>query len=221
MKLLIVSATEAEIAPFLEDNSGKAQGADVLITGVGIAATVYQLTKTLQRNSYDLAINAGIAGSFSRDLPTGEVVQVVSDGFADLGAEDGEEFLDIFQLGLAKAGAFPFQNGMLHNDFRVKGLPETRGITVNTVHGEETHIGKTLSRFPAGTESMEGAGFFYVCMSEGLRCLQLRAISNYVEKRNRENWNIPLAVKNLNEALTRLVVLYSRQGAGQRIKDRQ
>ncbi|HYH56893.1 MAG TPA: futalosine hydrolase [Anseongella sp.] len=205
MKLLIVSATGAEIAPFLKGNAGAGdQGAEVLITGVGIAATVYRLTKALEKGAYDLVINAGIAGSFSRDLPLGEVVQVVSDGFGDLGAENGEEFLDIFELGLAGAGTPPFENGMLRNSFRVKGLPEAAGITVNTVHGEETRIRKTLARLSPGVESMEGAGFFYVCMSEGQKCLQVRAISNYVEKRNRENWNIPLAVNNLNHTLIKL-----------------
>ncbi|WP_431199504.1 hypothetical protein ACRQ5D_10000 [Mucilaginibacter sp. P25] len=28
--------------------------------------------------------------------------------------------------------------------------------------------------------------------------MQIRAVSNYVEKRNREAWNIGLAIKNLN-----------------------
>jgi futalosine hydrolase len=32
-------------------------------------------------------------------------------------------------------------------------------------------------------------------------CIQLRSISNYVEPRNRSNWNIPLAIKALNDYL--------------------
>jgi futalosine hydrolase len=49
---------------------------------------------------------------------------------------------------------------------------------------------------------MEGAAFFYACEEANVAALQVRAISNYVEKRNKENWNMPLAVKNLNNWLT-------------------
>ena len=208
MKLLVVSATEAEIAPFSSAKEGEGH-ADILVTGPGVPATIYQLTKALLKNSYDLVINAGIAGSFDRNLPTGTVVQVVSDGFADLGAEDGDAFLDIFRLGLIDPDALPFEKGKLRNDFRIPELREADGLTVNTAHGNEARIEAIRARFPAHTESMEGAGFFYVCMNEGVNCLQLRAVSNYVEKRNRENWNIPLAVKQLNAALAGIVRKYS------------
>lgn len=200
MEALIVSATEKEIEPFLRSGPGP----DVLITGVGTPATVYQLTRTLTRKRYDLAINAGIAGSFDRRYSLGHVVQVISDGFADLGAEDHTDFLDIFQLGLADKDARPFTGGRLRNAFRVDGLDEAHGITVNTVHGNPVTIEASQSRFPATTESMEGAAFFYVCMLEEVPCLQLRAVSNYVEKRNRAGWNIPLAIASLNEALNRV-----------------
>jgi futalosine hydrolase len=48
---------------------------------------------------------------------------------------------------------------------------------------------------------MEGATFFYICSMENIPFLALRAISNRVEKRNRDNWNITLALKNLSEKL--------------------
>lgn len=211
MKLLIVAATEAEIAPFLKKISGNNAGIGVLVTGVGVPATVYQLTRALLQNRYDLVINAGIAGTFDTAVPVGTVVQVASDCFADLGAEDGDDFLDVFRLGLTESGSAPYTNGRLENGFRVSGLPAAEGITVNTVHGNQARIERTRALFPAMVESMEGAGFFYVCLNQGQRCLQVRAISNYVEKRNRENWNIPLAVKNLNTALAGIVEEYSRE----------
>jgi futalosine hydrolase len=48
---------------------------------------------------------------------------------------------------------------------------------------------------------MEGAAVFYVAQQEKIPALQIRAISNLVEKRNKDNWDIPLAIKNLNEWL--------------------
>ncbi|HEY9083244.1 MAG TPA: hypothetical protein VIN73_07910, partial [Vicingaceae bacterium] len=74
-----------------------------------------------------------------------------------------------------------------------------KGITVNTTHGDETSIAKVKNLFHPQVESMEGAAFLYACLLEGISCLQIRAISNKVERRNKDNWDIKLAVKNLTE----------------------
>ena len=66
------------------------------------------------------------------------------------------------------------------------------------MHGNEASIQKLSNRVCAQIESMEGAAFFYACKQAGLPALQIRAVSNYVEKRNRDAWQIGLAVKNLN-----------------------
>jgi len=55
---------------------------------------------------------------------------------------------------------------------------------------------------------MEGAAFFYACAMAGVPCMQIRAVSNYVEKRNRDAWQIGLAIKNLNTFAVRLLSDY-------------
>jgi futalosine hydrolase len=40
-------------------------------------------------------------------------------------------------------------------------------------------------------------------------CIQIRAVSNYVEKRNRDGWNIGLAIKNLNTFAIEFLKLYA------------
>jgi futalosine hydrolase len=215
MRILIVTATEKEISRFEIGNS-KLE-IDFLVTGVGIAATSYSLTKALLKNKYDLAINAGIAGSFREEIKTGEVVLVVTDAFADLGAQDGDSFLSIFDIGLQKADMFPFWNEKLKPELNFEKLKSTdslkkvSGITVNTVHGNEESIQQTIQRLHPDIESMEGAAFFYCCMMEKVSCLQFRAVSNRVKKRNKDAWNIPLAVQNLNVVLQTLLVELSLQ----------
>jgi futalosine hydrolase len=61
-----------------------------------------------------------------------------------------------------------------------------------------------IKRLQPDIESMEGAAFFASCMVHRVPCLQLRAVSNRVEPRNREAWNIPLALNRLQESLARL-----------------
>lgn len=211
MNILLVSATQMEIAPFLGelrlDISGQGlysghyleHTIDVLVTGVGIAQTAYHLGKCLNKR-YDLAINAGICGSFERNIQLGEVVNVTEDYFADLGAEDNEKFISVSELGLPAAyyvkNEFPYAP---------EGIPVVRGVTVNTTHGNDASIARFCSRIKADTESMEGAAFLWACNQERIKCIQLRAVSNYVEKRDRSKWKITEAIRSLNTVLLKIV----------------
>jgi futalosine hydrolase len=209
MKILIVTATPFELEPFqshfkiagdtMEINQ---HSVNLLATGVGMTATAFALGKKLAHNQYDVAINAGIAGAFDRSLRIGEVVTVGWDSFSELGAEDGEDFITIDELNLGKssikANHSPGFTGL-------STLKNVRGITVNKVHGNDESIYTTVNRLNPQTESMEGAAFFFACNHSHLPCLQIRAISNYVERRNRDSWDIPLAVHNLNATLIELI----------------
>jgi futalosine hydrolase len=53
-------------------------------------------------------------------------------------------------------------------------------------------------KFDADIETMEGAAFFYSCLQLKIPFLQIRAISNFVEPRDKSKWNIPLALENLS-----------------------
>ena len=81
-----------------------------------------------------------------------------------------------------------------------------KGITVNTVHGNEKSITEIVNRLNPDVESMEGAAVFKVCNEFEVPCMQIRAISNIVEKRNKANWNMPLAVLNLNNQVEKIIM---------------
>ena len=221
MKILIVAATEKEISPLLSELKyqyelgknlkrflHKSTNVDVLITGVGMVPTAYWLGKTLAENQYNYAINLGIAGSFIPELPIGSLVDVREDILAELGAEDGSQFIPFNSLDLEKdefLGDGFFTNLSPLDPPSVTTLQKVRGITVNTVHGNEASIAKVYSRLKPMVETMEGAAFLYACSTADLQCLQIRAISNRVEKRNKASWNIPLALENLNSFALQLL----------------
>ena len=48
---------------------------------------------------------------------------------------------------------------------------------------------------------------------ENMNFLQLRSISNYVEERNKANWDIPLAIKNLNDKLSEVIDVLSKKNS--------
>jgi futalosine hydrolase len=216
MKILIVSATWLEVKlladelEFIEEPAHLLKRyklheieIDILITGIGTTFTTFHLTNTLHENKYQLVLNIGIAGSLSNELNIGEVVSVVTDEFADLGIEKEDEFLTLFETGFMDANEFPFEHGVLRtSDFNgLIDLKKVRGITTNKSHGRATTIAELKSKFTAQVESMEGAVVLYVCNWFGIPCIQIRSISNFVEPRDSAQWNIPLALEKLNQAV--------------------
>lgn len=201
MEILVVAATKMEIAPFTEQHTS----ADILITGVGAPATIYALTKALQKKKYDLVIQAGIAGTFKNSFAPGETFAVKSDVFADLGIHERDEFFTLFDKGFANADELPYTSGRLenpsNNDF---ALPSVTGITINTVTDKYAQTELFVRKYDPDIESMEGAAFHYVCISEGVRFLQLRSISNFVGERVKTNWKMKESIMSLNENLKRI-----------------
>jgi len=201
MKTLIVAATRAELSGLCshfelpEGNFIETPAFDLLITGVGMTATAYALGKHLSA-SYSLVLNLGIAGCYEWKYPLGSILNITSDTFAELGAEDKDEFLPIDSLGFGKS-RYEAQHAVSMP--MLATLPCVSGITVNKVHGNKLSIKAIEKRLQPTTESMEGAAVFYACEHSDLPCLQIRSISNYVEERNRESWKIGLAIKNLND----------------------
>tara|TARA_B110000263_G_scaffold31909_1_gene24206 strand:- start:437 stop:1015 length:579 start_codon:yes stop_codon:yes gene_type:complete len=189
MNVLIVAATRSEIT------SDKISDLPILITGVGMVNTAINLTKELNNNNYDLVINMGVAGCFSDEIKIGEVVEVVEDCFSEIGFENGESFSEFSEFDIKMK-------------YKVEGktsLRKVKGLTVNTVHGNENSIHKMVERLHPDIESMEGAAVFKVCEEMKIPCIQLRSISNKVEKRNKENWNLDLAISNLNIEVEKII----------------
>jgi futalosine hydrolase len=222
MNILVVAATRAEIGPFAAWLSGAAQELSpdhyafgeqikmrLLFTGVGATATAWHLSAAIAQEHPDWVINAGIAGALDPALSLGAVVQVVSERFADLGAEDAAgNLLSLVDLGLIDPNEFPYERGILRlkEDAIVPFLPIAHGITVNRVHGHAPSITQVKQRFPEATvESMEGGAVLYGCLMAQIPVVQVRAISNYVEPRDRSKWQIGLAVERLNGVLVEMI----------------
>ena len=222
MKILLVSATFGEIKivydklkliekkdDFFSRHLLKKNEIDILITGVGIASTAYQLGKILCSNKYDIAINLGIAGSFNKSLKLGDVVNVESDIISELGAENEKSFLKFNELKLSKSivdkSIWSCKNKNKISNSALLELPKLTGITVNTVHANKTSINKIIELFNPDIETMEGAPFLHICNAEKIKCAQIRSISNYVGPRNLDNWEIELAIKNLNDVAIKIL----------------
>jgi futalosine hydrolase len=156
----------------------------------------------LATRQYDLIVQAGIAGSFSPEIPKLSVVRIVSEICGDLGAEDNGGFLHIGDMGLLDANQFPFRNGELHATPleipALSRLAEVRSVTVNRVLSEERSIRWITERFAPEVVNMEGAGLFYSALIAGVPFVSIRAISDMVGPRDKSKWDIPGSVRALD-----------------------
>ncbi len=219
MRILLVAATQRDVKkltdrlqlvnhnrPNLSEHRYGNLIIDVMVTGAGGVFMTYHLTRILAAVNYDLAINIGIAGSFDYFLEQGFVVNVVQDQFADLGIEEKGAFYTLGEKELMDENSYPFTEEILRSlgNFEleeIESLIPVKAVTVNTLHGSKESIDRIKEKFNPEIETMDGAAFFYVCLSEKVPFLQIRAISNFVEIRRIENWNIPLAIDNLTESV--------------------
>lgn len=168
-----------------------------------MVATAAWVSRRLAEQRVDLAFNVGLCGSFRRSLPPGTVVHVVSDRLTELGAEDDESFLTVHELKLLGEEEAPFEGGAIVNRNpppAISLLQDANGITVNTVHGNVRSIRSIVGRHDPDVESMEGAAFMYACAIAGVRFAQVRAVSNVVERRNRDAWRVSEAIHALGRA---------------------
>ncbi len=213
-KFLIVAATKFEAQPLLDHFkiiahsetglfiSDKGPDLSVLITGVGMVNTAYHMGRS-SHGLFDHVINMGVCGSFNRSIQIGEVVNVIEDTISEMGAEDDDRFIKYADMNLG--GTNLYHSHYTIDNAKLNNLKKVKGITVNKVHGNEENIKKISSLFDADVESMEGAAFLRGCARLSENYYQLRAVSNYVEKRDKSKWNMPLAINNLNTFVVSLI----------------
>ncbi len=195
-KILLIAATELEIQPFLTPNTNY----EVLITGVGIATSMYQIQKKLTQKSYTIAIQAGIGGEYRLNMPLTHTYFIQKDCFADNGVFHQEKFESITDINLQNANQKPFTNEWLINPL-THHLPSASGATVQLISTNLPYLNALKTKWNAHIETLEGAAMHYVCLQKNQPFIQLRSTSNYVGERNKSNWKITEALTSLYKDL--------------------
>lgn len=209
MRILLIAATRMEIAPVVDwlkrhDNQA---GTHIIITGytgIGGMMTGWWLGRHLDEIRPQLVIQAGVAGSFSKNWDPAQPYLVGRDHAGDLGVWENGEFRTAFDLKLLHPDLPPFLGGWLpnpHKEYMVQtGLPVVDSTTVNLVSTEPRDI-KRLSALGAKLETMEGAALHYACIQAGIPFLQIRTVCNEVGERNKQDWRMAEAIQHLNDFL--------------------
>jgi futalosine hydrolase len=213
MDILLIAATNFEIQPainFLAERDsviGKNRF-NVLIAGIGSMSTAYWLTKAIGNKRPDLLIQAGIGGSFSADYPPGSIVLVNEEVTGDLGVEENNEFKDVFDMGLPQI-TDPYTGKSLVNKntglLQQQNLPLVKAVTISEISTRPERIRQLQQKYQPVVESMEGAAFHYVALTEKIPYIQLRAVSNFVGERDKTKWKMKDAIGVLNEKLIQML----------------
>ena len=211
--ILVVAATAKEISPFINlTRSGSLTDVDILISGIGLTASTYHLSKQLALKKYEVVIQAGVAGSFDLAIGLGQVVAVKQDAIADQSVVELEKLKTLFDLHLVPQDQFPFKKGWLVNPgkelLKATKLKIVKGVSVNQISTSRQMIKFYRETFDPVTESMEGAALHYVCLNENVPFLQIRSISNYIGERNKNKWNMMDSIINLNRELVKIINNY-------------
>src|SRR5690606_4289987 len=150
--------------PFLEE-----RGIPYLITGIGMVATTYSLTKRLLEDAVDMVVQVGIGGILDRSARLGEVYQISTDEIFGLGADDNGLFIPIEELGFGKR----IFKERLPDGIQFPPAERAQGITVNNVQGAVGNIAQLQQQYQnLLIECMEGVAVFCVADQVHFYCLQ-------------------------------------------------
>ena len=220
MKVIITSATNKEILQIRKQivscvpEEISKSSVSFHISGVGMLASCFTISKLIFEQKPDLILQVGIAGSFDSKHEIGRVVVAKSDCLGDMGVEEEELFKDVFDMELAEKDNFPFSNKRLQNSliqkYNLLYLAEVNGITVNEVTTKQRRIQQLKEKYNCEIESMEGAALHYCCLQTDTSFLQIRSISNQVGERDKRKWNVQQALNNLTTAVVSYVEILTK-----------
>ncbi|WP_445526785.1 futalosine hydrolase [Streptomyces cyslabdanicus] len=204
--------TEAPLRPLPEATVCRVPGppaVDLVAAGVGpalaAATTASALTAAaLAGTPYDLVVSAGIAGGFAPHAPVGSLVVADEITAADLGAETGEGFLPVTELGFGTVTHRP-PEALVRAIAAAASARTGTVLTVSTVTGTAARADALRARHPGAlAEAMEGFAVAEAAAAHRVPVLEVRAVSNPVGPRDRAAWRIGDALTALTEGFGKL-----------------
>lgn len=204
--ILAVAATEIEIRPLLAEFPDASSPCLTLVTGVGPVETAVRLTRFLSRVDLpvEAVVNLGVGGAYLQPAGTSQpglldICLAEQEVFGDFGIALPEETIP-FDPAIAGEAAYPLDGRLVE---AARSLLEDHGlachagvfVTVNAATGTLRRGEMLRARWRGLCENMEGAAVARVCLEFGLPCLELRAVSNFVEDRNPANWRLQEACR--------------------------
>lgn len=194
-----------------------------LITGPGTVNTVQSLTAAIENTRPSLIIQTGCAGAFRESgLNVGDIGIATEEIDIQLGIESGNDSLPLNELpfSIIKSSnidiknRYPFDielvnqaSDTLVNAFEGKSIQVVAGpfVTVSTITATDNKAKDIYRNYSPCMEGMEGTGAAHLAIHYDIPFLEIRSASNFVGKRDRSSWNLPLAFERGAMAVLNLI----------------
>lgn len=196
--------------------SGKigAQPVTLVATGIGAVNTAHALTCYLQGQRPQRVVQIGVGGAYpASGAKVGCLALASVEHYGDLGVRtpdgwQGGELIGIpvLEKGRAYYNCFPTDEQWVQR--ASAALPQAHVgpfVTVQECSGTDELGVERGRRFGALCENMEGAAAAHVCALYGVPFAELRAMSNMVQRRAPEQWDLPLAAARAQAAARQLL----------------
>lgn len=175
------------------------------VLGIGPVMTTYGIANSKQLKDVDMFIYMGLGAGMPGKVNVGNVYQIVSEKFADLGTSSNDNFEDIFDLELFKTDKFPFNGKQLVNESYdpKEPLEMAFGASVNTISDNPKFIETIQKKYDPDILSFDGAALHYCCKMYNIKFIQLRAVSTILG--SSEGSSTTLALANLTNKVIALM----------------
>ncbi len=197
---------------------GELHGKSIIFThcGVGKVNAAHSTTLMLENYTVDFLILFGIGGGYI-PMKVSDIVVSESENYGEEGILTKEGWKSMVLMGFPllkneKEYYNTFQMDMELVKLAVKaskdrGFNASSGnfITVSQCSGTRESGEILKKRFNGICENMEGAAVAHICTLYKIPMVEMRGISNIIEDRNLNKWNIERAASNCNKAVIELI----------------
>ena len=226
--LLILAATEFELADFLDSHSHQCHkkrsgltlytgtGWDCLITGPGVFNTAAGLGAYLETHLPLLVLDTGIAGIFKASgLDIGDLAIAGQEQYLHTGVGYSAPLpFDLIDgQPLTREGIYSMDRTLVDQYKEIiktqSVLPVAIGpfLTVSVITADSGRAGELFNRYSPIMESMEGAAAAHVCSLYQVPMIEVRAGSNLVGERDKANWDFSLACGGVTQICQALLAV--------------
>jgi futalosine hydrolase len=182
------------------------------ISGMGKTNAAHTVTVLIEKFSPSCILNFGIGGAYpSSGLKVGDIAVAEKEVYADEGVllKDGIHSLEMMGIPLLRVrgrkyfNEFPADKRLSRLALKAAGAHCKSGVflTVSACTGTRKRAGELVAKFSPLCENMEGAAIAHICRLYGIPFVEIRGISNIVEDRNKEKWDIKLAAENCQKTV--------------------
>lgn len=184
------------------------------ISGMGKTNAAHAVTVFIEKFSPSCMVNFGIGGAYpSSGLSVGDIAVTEKEVYADEGVllKDGLHSFEKIGIPLLKIcgrkyfNEFPadkrFSKTALKAAETVAPCKSGVFLTVSACTGTAKRAMELDGKFSPICENMEGAAVAHVCLIYGIPFVGLRGVSNIVEDRDKDKWDINLATENCQKVV--------------------